>query len=129
MKKYYLQETAEEIKIGDMIELDLTKDLPNGNVKHYHLECKVIPELIPLLLEEGIIVKEKPKKEDVPSHEECTIEECIGTLLSDVKELHNHVNALEKWMKELSLLMAYTPVVKPVHRPKPKKNASKAGRE
>lgn len=125
MKKYYLQETAEEIEIGDMIELDLTKDLPNGNVKHYHLECKVIPELIPLLLEEGIITEEKPKKEEAPN-EECTIEECVSTLLSDMEELHKKVNALVKWMNEL---MAYTPIAKPVHRPKPKKNAKKAGRE
>lgn len=65
MKKYFLQETAEELEFGDMIVLDLSHDMENGHTKHHHLECKFMPELVPILLEEGVIV-EKEVKEDKP---------------------------------------------------------------
>lgn len=65
MKKYFMQETAEELKFGDMIVLDLSKEMENGHTKHHHLECKFIPELVPILLEEGVI-KEKEVKDEKP---------------------------------------------------------------
>lgn len=58
-----MQETAEELKFGDMIVLDLSHDMKNGHTKHYHLECKFIPELVPILLEEGVIVEKEVKDE------------------------------------------------------------------
>lgn len=58
-----MQETAEELKFGDMIVLDLSRDMENGHTKHYHLECKFIPELVPILLEEGVIVEKEVKDE------------------------------------------------------------------
>lgn len=60
-----MQETAEELEFGDMIVLDLSHDMDNGHTKHHHLECKFMPELVPILLEEGVIV-EKEVKEDKP---------------------------------------------------------------
>ena len=60
-----MQETAEELEFGDMIVLDLSHDMENGHTKHYHLECKFMPELVPILLEEGVIV-EKEVKENKP---------------------------------------------------------------
>ena len=63
MKKYFMQETAEELKFGDMIVLDLSKEMENGHTKHHHLECKFIPELVPILLEEGVIKEEEVEDE------------------------------------------------------------------
>lgn len=49
--------TDDVLEFGDMIELDLTEDLPNGHVKHRHLECKFIdePEIIDMLLDTDVI--------------------------------------------------------------------------
>lgn len=60
-----MQETAEELEFGDMIVLDLSHDMENGHTKHHHLECKFMPKLVPILLEEGVIV-EKEVKENKP---------------------------------------------------------------
>lgn len=58
-----MQDTAEELEFGDMIVLDLSHDMKDGHTKHHHLECKFMPELVPILLEEGII-EEKEVEED-----------------------------------------------------------------
>lgn len=132
MKKYYLQGTAEELEIGDMIELDLTKDLPNGKVRHHHLECKFIPELIPLLIEEGVIevqeVKEKKsKKQEVPKEDSSTALNMIKQLAQQNMKLASRVDALEQMVKKLSLLIAYN--TKPTNGNKPQRNAKKASRK
>ena len=131
MKKYYLQGTAEELKIGDMIELDLTKDLPSGKVVHQHFECKFIPELIPLLIEEGVIevqeIKEKkPKKQDTHK-ENGSVLDMIKTLAQQNIKLASRINALEQMMKEISLNVAHS--ASPVNEPKPRRNARKTGRK
>lgn len=132
MKKYYLQGTAEELEIGDMIELDLTKDLPNGKVRHHHLECKFIPELIPLLIEEGVIevqeVKEKkPKKQDTSKEDNSNALDMIEALAQQNMKLASRVDALEQIVKKLSLLIAYN--IKPNNGNKPQRNAKKTSRK
>lgn len=132
MKKYYLQGTAEELKIGDMIELDLTKDLPNDKVVHQHFECKFIPELIPLLIEEGVIevqeIKEKkPKKQEAPKENDSSVLDMIKTLAQQNIKLASRINALEQMMKEISLNVAHS--ASPVNEPKPRRNARKANRK
>lgn len=125
MKKYYLQDTAEEVKIGDMIVLDLTEDMPNGKVKHHHMECKFIPPIIPLLVEQGIIeVQEVKEKKMVPANEIATLEN-INKLMSQLKDLQNRAEALTKLVATMSLAIAHT--AKPVNSPKPRRNAKKAG--
>ena len=64
MKKYFMKGTEDELQFGDLIELDLTKDMPNGKVRHHHLDCKFIPELVPLLLDAEIIEEEECKEEE-----------------------------------------------------------------
>ena len=54
MKKYYLAGTDNEIQFGEMLELDFTRDGKCG-VTHHHMECKFIPELVDILVEEGVI--------------------------------------------------------------------------
>lgn len=127
MKKYFMQGTAEEVKIGDIIQLDLTKELSNGETMHHHLECKFIPKLIPLLLEQGVIEEQEIKEKKKASDKEGCIEECINILQSENKKLWNKVNTLEALVKELSLYIAYNPSQKSTHSPKSKINARKAG--
>ena len=54
MKKYFMKGTQDEVQFGDMLELDFTKDTKNGTI-HRHLETKFIPELVDILVEEGVI--------------------------------------------------------------------------
>lgn len=101
MKKYFMKNTEDELQFGDIIELDFTKDMPDGNVKHKHLECKFFPELIPMLLEEDII--EVVDEEEEPTEETpedcCPIEQIIVAqedLELKVEKLENELNSLKK---------------------------------
>lgn len=55
MKKYVLKDTNEVVDFGDIIELVLIKSNPDGTDKHKVKMVKFSEELIPLLLEEGIL--------------------------------------------------------------------------
>lgn len=55
MKKYVLKDTNEVVDFGDIIELVLIKSNPDGTEKHKVKMVKFSEELIPLLLEEGIL--------------------------------------------------------------------------
>ena len=101
MKKYFMKNTEDELQFGDMIELDFTKDMPDGNVKHKHLECKFFPELIPMLLEEDIIevVDEKEEPTEETPEDCCPIEQIIVAqedLELKVEKLENELNSLKK---------------------------------
>ena len=121
-----MQETAEELKFGDMIVLDLSHDMENGHTKHHHLECKFIPELVPILLEEGII-KEEEVKEDKPLdfQDDCPT---IDELIKANQNLEKRVYTLEKAVIKLREMVAYF-VVKSAAKPKPYKNARKQNRK
>lgn len=64
MKKYILKNTNEEVNFGDIIELLLIKDNPDGTKKHKVKTVKFSEELIPLLLEEGVLDVQDDDKED-----------------------------------------------------------------
>lgn len=122
MKKYFLQETAEELKFGDMIVLDLSHDMENGHTKHHHLECKFMPELVPILLEEGII-EEKEVEENKPLdfQDNCPM---IDELLKANQNLEKRVYTLEKAVVKLREMVASLAV-----KPKPYENARKQNRK
>lgn len=104
MKKYFMKGTDDEIQFGDMIELDLTKDLPDGKVQHHHLECKFIPELVPLLLEEGV-VEGKIEEEELPidfHDDNCPMME---ELVKANETLEHRVYNLEKVVNKLKSLI------------------------
>ena len=112
MKKYFMQGTAEELKFGDMIVLDLTEDMPNGKVKHHHLECKFVPELVDTLLDEGVIdveeVETKEEKEgentlDFQDEENCPM---IDELIAANQNLEHRVYSLEKEVKDLKVFIS-----------------------
>ena len=103
---YILSKTSEVLNIGDTIVLDLTKDLPVGNVEHHHIECKFIPQLIPLLLEQGIIEEVEEKKS--PKASECrmtyTLQELVHinkALSAKVETLSTRVDTLEQTVKKV----------------------------
>lgn len=120
-----MQETAEELEFGDMIVLDLSEDMKNGHTKHHHLECKFIPELVPILLEEGVIV-EKEVKEDKPLDflDDDTPCPLMEEIIKANEELELKVDKLEKTVIKLREMVASLAV-----KPKPYKNARKQNRK
>lgn len=104
MKKYFMKGTEEELQFGDVIELDLTKEMENGHTKHHHLECKFVPELLPLLLESEVIEvredeDEQPKDNgpldfDFNQYEELI--ECYSALNDSVDILAREVRELKE---------------------------------
>lgn len=121
-----MQETAEELEFGDMIVLDLSEDMKNGHTKHHHLECKFMPELVPILLEEGII-EEKEVEEDKPLdfQDNCPM---IDDLLKTNQNLEKRVYTLEKAVIKLREMVASL-AVKSAAKPKPFENARKQNRK
>ncbi len=94
MKHYFLKKTGEELQFGDMIELDFTKDLEDGGVKYHHMECRFIPELVPLLVENDII--DVTEEED----KEITIEDVIQRLDRIEEILNTVLNHQKKYVKK-----------------------------
>ncbi|WP_308395835.1 hypothetical protein [Prevotella sp.] len=107
MKKYFMKDSGEELKFGDMIELDFTKDTSDGHTCHHHLECKFIPGLIPMLLEQGIIEEKEfeNKNNDTPD-DNCleTAQMIMSTLeiiANKVKQMDDKITDLNKIVKKL----------------------------
>ena len=121
-----MQETAEELEFGDMIVLDLSHEMENGHTKHHHLECKFMPELVPILLEEGII-EEKDVEEEKPLdfQDDCPM---IDELLKANQNLERRVYILEKAIITLRQTVASL-AAKSVVNSKSQKNAKKQNRK
>lgn len=129
MKKYFMQETAEELEFGDMIVLDLSHDMENGHTKHHHLECKFMPELVPILLEEGII-KEKEVEEDKPLDFQDNDAPCplMEEVIKANEELELRVDKLEREVITFRQSIASL-AAKSVIKNKSQKNARKQNRK
>lgn len=120
-----MQETAEELKFGDMIVLDLSHDMENGHTKHHHLECKFIPELVPILLEEGVIVKKEVEDETpLDFQDDDTSCPLMEEVIKANEELELRVDKLEKAAIKLREMVASFAV-----KPKPFENARKQNRK
>ena len=101
MKKYLLKGSNDVVNFGDVIEIDAVCAMPNGNTRHKHLECKFLPELLPLLLEQGIV------HEDVAggaedSAEDVTPCDTLLKVLESLEALKCRVSSLEKKIEGLS---------------------------
>lgn len=146
MKKYFMNESREELTFGDQLVLDLTEDMKNGHVKHQHLDCKFIPELIPLLLESGVIKEEviddeeddeeeetNGKPLDFVDDDECeNCDECpmLCALYGAHQDLSERIAKLQDSMEKMAANMAEMASVlelltKAVTKQKPKKNGGK----
>nr|DAG87399.1 MAG TPA: hypothetical protein [Crassvirales sp.] len=107
MKKYFMKDSGEELKFGDMIELDFTKDTSDGHTCHHHLECKFIPGLIPMLLEQKIIEEREfeNKNNDTPD-DDCLetaqmIMSTLETIANKIKQMDDKITDLNKIVKNL----------------------------
>ena len=107
MEKYFMKDSGEELKFGDMIELDFTKDTNDGHTCHHHLECKFVPGLIPMLLEQEIIKEEEFKDEntDTPSNENYDIAKDIISIIEalslKVQKMESTIVNLNKIIRKL----------------------------
>lgn len=124
-----MQETAEELEFGDMIVLDLSHDMENGHTKHHHLECKFMPELVPILLEEGVIV-EKEVKENKPLdfQDNDTPYTLMEEIIKANEELELRVDKLEREVITFRQSIASL-AAKSVVNNKSQKNARKQNRK
>ena len=124
-----MQETAEELKFGDMIVLDLSKEMENGHTKHHHLECKFIPELVPILLEEGVI-KEEEVEDETPLdlQDDDALYSLIKEIIKTNEELEFRVDKLEREILTLRQTVASL-VAKSVVNDKSQNNARKQNRK
>lgn len=109
MKKYFMKDTEDELQFGDMIEVDFTEDMPDGHVTHHHLDCKFIPDLVPMLVENDIIdvvSDEEEDKENAPIDftEGCPKQELddkMKSLEDTIKSLQKTIAALQKTLQTL----------------------------
>lgn len=124
-----MRETAEELEFGDMIVLDLSHDMENGHTKHHHLECKFMPELVPILLEEGVIV-EKEVKENKPLdfQDNDTPYTLMEEIIKANEELELRVDKLEREVITFRQSIASL-AAKSVVNNKSQKNARKQNRK
>ena len=130
MKKYVLKDTNEVVDFGDIIELVLIKSNPDGTNKHKVKMVKFSEELIPLLLEEGILdvqddddtkddshkplidfskdddTKEDKENEDPEdsedSEEDADMKEFMDALVDTLETLGKSVKALDEEVYSLS---------------------------
>lgn len=131
MKKYVLKDTNEVVDFGDIIELVLIKSNPDGTDKHKVKMVKFSEELIPLLLEEGILdvqddedtneeLKKKPlidfskdddtkedKENEDPedsedSEEDTYMKEFMDALVDTLETLGKSVKAIDEEVYSLS---------------------------
>lgn len=124
-----MQETAEELEFGDMIVLDLSHDMENGHTKHHYLECKFMPKLVPILLEEGVIV-EKEVKENKPLdfQDNDTPYTLMEEIIKANEELELRVDKLEREVITFRQSIASL-AAKSVVNNKSQKNARKQNRK
>lgn len=86
MKKYFMKGSGKEISFGDMVEVDFTKDMPNDKVKYYHMECRFLPELLPIFLENDVI-EEKDIKDEDSEDKDSNIEDNIMKVLDNISKV------------------------------------------
>ena len=104
-----MKDTEDELQFGDMIEVDFTEDMPDGHVTHHHLDCKFIPDLVPMLVENDIIdvvSDEEGAKENAPIDftEGCPKQELddkMKSLEDTIKSLQKTIAALQKTLQTL----------------------------
>lgn len=88
----------DELKFGDTIELDFTKATADGHTCHHHLECKFLPELIPLLIEKEIIEMREVEDEESKDMDNSDSAGCavLQDVISTIESLELKVEKLEK---------------------------------
>ena len=105
--------TEDELQFGDMIELNLVKE-EDGHKVHSHLECKFIPELIDMLLENDVIevVGDEEEEEglEFADDDDCLIDDILEDLENSKKRT---LKTIEKAYEKLDALLDIVKVSKP----------------
>lgn len=100
MKKYYMKETGNEVKLGDPIELDFMKTEDGKVVDEAHISGILTPSLIPLLLKKGLMEEREIADNKKPSTFQKMYD--ITTQLLDIcKELNAQNAEQERRITEL----------------------------
>lgn len=97
--------TDKEIQFGDMIEVDLTRNLPDGGVKYHHLECKFLPDLVSLLLDNNVIEEKGTDEEEETNMDVCPVMEELIRANEDlelrIENLESAVDTLKALVKKV----------------------------
>lgn len=103
--------TNDELKFGDEVELDFTRDdEKTGKTVHHHLEVKFIPSLIDLLVEKDIIdVKDIQEEgtlnfveDDLTEDSEYTPDDVIENIIESIEDIEKRLDNLEETVKTIS---------------------------
>lgn len=103
-KKYFLKETGEELKFGDVIELNCVKELEDGRAI-VEREIKFSPETVEGLLSLGILETKEPLIDFSDEEEEdcdCPYDEVIQDIIETQEELEKRVDKLEEQVKSFT---------------------------
>lgn len=105
MKKYFLKNDNSPVEFGDNIELDLVKEDKDGKKQMKHIQCKFLPELLPLLLE-GDILEEKevntPEEED---NDDAIFEEFMSKISEFMQQTSDILQGFDRRIKKLEEAM------------------------
>lgn len=112
MKKYFLKGVDEPLEFGDDLSFDFVKEGNEGQSITKHVNCKFIPELVDLLLEEDVI-EEKEVEEKKPEtidfsgdgdpdeDDTCPLEDVIDNLITLEEDTRKRLVELEKKVNKL----------------------------
>lgn len=96
MKKYFVKETGEEIKIGEFVEVSLHKELEDGSVD-CRREIEMTEENVETLVDLGILEEGDQEQEDLLDFaDEEDPDDCIDCLC-------DRMGDLEKWSDAVNL--------------------------
>jgi hypothetical protein len=94
MTKYFLAGTNDELEMGDIIEVLLTKELKNGKKKYEKVECKFTEETLPYLLDMEI-VEERETDDLIDFDDDLEVDEAWEEMTERISELEDRVTELE----------------------------------
>lgn len=102
MTKYFMKGTDDEVQFGDLLELDFTKENEDGKMVHHHMECKFVPELLDMLLDNDIIDIVDDEEEGFEEEElDLTeLQEAIDEMAEQVKALSETIGTALKSLSE-----------------------------
>lgn len=105
MKKYFVEGIDEPLEFGDTIGLDIVKEKDGKSVKK-NIEISFTPELLPLLLEEGVIVEkdvedepentDKTNQPNQPDNDEEDLDDVLDDIYDSIDDIHSQIDRLSK---------------------------------
>ena len=101
MKRYYIKGTDEELKVGDIVELNFVRVYKDGDEEEFFsMEKEVDEELIDRYIKEDFLETFQDKEDDDPI-EFVDENETIDALIEANEELEKRTESLEDEVKRL----------------------------